>query len=111
MKKVRRQLQRVEREQSASSRRPIEEMFIPSEQGRAIVSMSNDPERLLDVTEAAVLLHIKVKTLYAWVSRDQIPYRKIRSLVRFHRGELIDWAKGQDHQQSTLRRKELSVVK
>ncbi|HYX27292.1 MAG TPA: helix-turn-helix domain-containing protein [Pyrinomonadaceae bacterium] len=72
---------------------------------------SNDPERLLDVTEAAMLLHVKAKTLYAWVSRNQIPYRKIRSLVRFHRGELIDWAKGQSVQQSPARRKELSVVK
>lgn len=72
---------------------------------------SNDPERLLDVGEAAVLLHVKVKTLYAWVSRNQIPYRKIRSLVRFHRGELIDWAKGQSVQQPSPRRKELSVVK
>jgi len=73
--------------------------------------MTNDPETLLDVSEAAVLLHVKVKTLYAWVSRNQIPYRKIRSLVRFHRGELIDWAKGQNNHQSAARRKELSVVK
>ena len=71
----------------------------------------DDPERLLDVSEAAALLHVKGKTLYAWVSRNQIPYRKIRSLVRFHRGELIDWAKGQQSTQSTSRRKELSVVK
>ena len=71
----------------------------------------DDPERLLDVSEAAALLHVKGKTLYAWVSRNQIPYRKIRSLVRFHRGELIDWAKGQKSKQSTSRRKELSVVK
>ena len=71
----------------------------------------DDPERLLDVSEAAALLHVKGKTLYAWVSRNQIPYRKIRSLVRFHRGELIDWAKGQQSKQSTSRHKELSVVK
>jgi len=72
---------------------------------------SNDPERLIDVAEAAVLLHVKVKTLYAWVSRDQIPHRKVRSLVRFHRGELIDWAKGQSSRQSPSRRKQFSVVK
>ena len=71
----------------------------------------DDPERLLDVSEAAALLHVKGKTLYAWVSRNQIPYRKICSLVRFHRGELIEWAKGQQNKQSTPRRKELSVVK
>ncbi len=70
----------------------------------------DDPERLLD-SEAAALLRVKGKTLYAWVSRNQIPYRKICSLVRFHRGELIEWAKGQQNNQSTPRRKELSVVK
>ena len=41
----------------------------------------DDPERLLDVSEAAALLHVKTKTLYAWVSRNKIPYRKICSLV------------------------------
>lgn len=70
----------------------------------------DDPERLLDVTEAAALLHVKTKTLYAWVSRDKIPYRKICSLVRFHRGELIEWAKGQQQNTSKATPKSLTVV-
>jgi len=71
--------------------------------------MRDDPERLLDVSGAAALLHVKPKTLYAWVSRNKIPHRKICSLVRFHRGELIEWAKGQ---QSTSKAtpKRLTVV-
>lgn len=64
-------------------------------QGQHAHVTSDDPEQLLDVGEAAALLHVKGKTLYAWVSRNKIPYRKICSLVRFHRGELIEWAKGQ----------------
>lgn len=43
----------------------------------------DDPERLLDVSEAAALLHVKGKTLYAWVSRNKIPYRKICSWCGF----------------------------
>lgn len=70
----------------------------------------DDPEQLLDVSEAASLLNVKGKTLYAWVSRNKIPYRKICSLVRFHRGELIEWARGQQNKQ-TPRRKQLSMVK
>lgn len=70
----------------------------------------DDPERLLDVSEASALLNIKDKTLYAWVSRNQIPYRKIRSLVRFHRGELIEWTKGQSKRSAPIG-KELTVVK
>jgi excisionase family DNA binding protein len=53
----------------------------------------SDPEQLLNVGQAAELLCIKPKTLYAWVSRKQIPHRKLNSLVRFHRGELIEWTK------------------
>jgi len=52
-----------------------------------------DPEQLLDVSQAAALLCMKPKTLYAWVSRNQIPHRKLNSLVRFHRGELVEWSK------------------
>lgn len=52
-----------------------------------------DPEQLLDVRQAAELLCVKPKTIYAWVSRKQMPYRKLNSLVRFHRGELIEWTK------------------
>ena len=71
----------------------------------------DDPERLLDVSEAAALLHVKGKTLYAWVSRNKIPYRKICSLVRFHRGELIEWAKGQKNSNSAKTSKAITVVK
>jgi excisionase family DNA binding protein len=54
---------------------------------------THDLEQLLNVTQAAALLCVKPKTLYAWVSRRQIPYRKLNALVRFHRGELIEWTK------------------
>ena len=84
-------------------------MTAPVTQTRNVDLMRDDPERLLDVNEAAALLHVKTKTLYAWVSRNKIPYRKICSLVRFHRGELIEWAKGQQ-QASKATRKSLTVV-
>jgi excisionase family DNA binding protein len=70
-----------------------------------------DPEQLLDVNEAAALLHVKSKTLYAWVSRNKIPYRKICSLLRFHRGELVEWAKGQQTTRSTKTPNAITVVK
>jgi excisionase family DNA binding protein len=72
-------------------------MLATARQRTKVGLMLEDPERLLDVSEAAALLNVKTKTLYAWVSRNKIPYRKICSLVRFHRGELIEWAKGQQH--------------
>jgi excisionase family DNA binding protein len=51
----------------------------------------SDPDRLLDVNEAAALLQVKPGTLYAWASRGKVPFRKVGALVRFHRGELLDW--------------------
>jgi len=86
-------------------------MPAPATQARNANLMSDDPERLLDVSEAAALLHVKNKTLYAWVSRNKIPYRKICSLVRFHRGELIEWAKGEQQNSSKATPNSLSVVK
>lgn len=56
-------------------------------------AITQDSDQLLDVRQAAALLCVKPKTLYAWVSRKQIPHRKLNSLVRFHRGELIEWTK------------------
>ena len=85
-------------------------MSAPARQTRNVEAMRDDPERLLDVSEAAALLHVKSKTLYAWVSRNKIPYRKICSLVRFHRGELIEWAKGQHQSASKTTPKRLTVV-
>ena len=54
-------------------------------------SLSYDPDRLLDINEAAALLQVKVGTLYSWVSKGTVPFRKVGSLVRFHRGELMAW--------------------
>ena len=84
-------------------------MTAPVRQTRNVDLMRDDPERLLDVSEAAALLHVKSKTLYAWVSRNKIPHRKICSLVRFHRGELIAWAKGQQNDSKSTP-KTLTVV-
>ncbi len=50
-----------------------------------------DPGRLLDVREAAALLRVKAGTLYSWVSKGRVPFRKVGSLVRFHHDELMQW--------------------
>ena len=47
-------------------------MSVPARQTTNVDLMRDDPERLLDVSEAAALLHVKNKTLYAWVSRNKI---------------------------------------
>jgi excisionase family DNA binding protein len=71
-----------------------------------------DPDRLLDVDEAAALLQVKPGTLYSWVSKGKISCRKVGSLVRFHRKELMEWTQGTAQTaQAKPRRTKLSVVK
>jgi excisionase family DNA binding protein len=70
-----------------------------------------DPDRLLDVDEAAALLGVKPGTLYSWVSKGNIPYRKVGSLVRFHRGELMAWTMGKAQDGSRPGRKKLQGSK
>lgn len=72
-----------------------------------------DPDKLLDVDEAAVLLKVEAGTLYTWASQGRIPFRKVGVLLRFHRGELMQWTIEQAGRvaQPKARRAKLSVVK
>lgn len=72
-----------------------------------------DPEILLTIEEAACLLKVKVGTLYSWVSKGKIPFRKVGALLRFHHGELMNWTIEQAgaSPQEKPRRAKLSVVK
>jgi len=56
---------------------------------------AQDPDRLLDVKEAAALLGMKPGTLYSWASKRNVPFRKVGAALRFHRGELLEWTKEQ----------------
>lgn len=47
--------------------------------------------RMLNVTEAAELLHISVQSLYTKVSRREIPVHKPGKRLYFNRQELLEW--------------------
>lgn len=51
--------------------------------------------KLLTVKEAAILLAVKPRTIYAWVAERRIPYRKVGRLLRFDRDELLAWSVAQ----------------
>ena len=70
-------------------------------------------ETLLTVEEAAAILRIKRGTLYSWASSGKVPYRKVGSLLRFDREELMQWTveKARGAQPRKERRPRLSVVK
>ncbi|MBP6217791.1 MAG: helix-turn-helix domain-containing protein [Oligoflexales bacterium] len=56
-----------------------------------------DPH-LLTPIEAASLLSVKPSTIYAWVHRRLIPFRKHGRLLRFDRETLIKWSKNTETQ-------------
>jgi len=46
---------------------------------------------LLTVEEASQLLRVKRSTLYSWVHRRQVPFQKVRGLLRFRQNDLQKW--------------------
>lgn len=49
---------------------------------------------LLNSKEAAILLCVKVSTLYSWVHKRKIPFRKHGSKLVFSRESLLVWGEG-----------------
>jgi len=47
--------------------------------------------RLLTTKEASEFLQVSVPTIYDWVYKRKIPYRKHGRLLRFCKEELIEW--------------------
>jgi excisionase family DNA binding protein len=54
-----------------------------------------EPGNLLTVPEAAQLLSVKPRTIYAWVQERRIPFRRAGRLLRFDRADLLAWAASQ----------------
>jgi excisionase family DNA binding protein len=46
----------------------------------------------LDANEAAEFLRVTKKTIYDWVHRNKVPYRKHGRKLVFSRDELIQWS-------------------
>jgi excisionase family DNA binding protein len=55
----------------------------------------NEEKVFLSVTEAAEFLVVSKATIYDWVHRRRIPYRKHGSRVVFSKGELARWSADQ----------------
>jgi nitrogen PTS system EIIA component len=47
---------------------------------------------MLDVKEVAKLLSVSEKTVYRWITKNEIPAYKIGETYRFNRVELLEWA-------------------
>ena len=49
---------------------------------------------MLTIKELSAWLNIKESTLYLWVSKNKIPYRRIHGLVRFEPEAIQAWLNG-----------------
>lgn len=63
-----------------------------SDNGKLNCSLKSEYQRLLNIQELSEWLNCSSKTIYNWVYRAEIPYRKIgRRLLRFDRREIEQW--------------------
>jgi excisionase family DNA binding protein len=61
--------------------------------------MSDQPEKFLNVNEAAAFLAVSRFFLYKWI--DDVPHFKIGSRLAFRASELSSWAEGRRVQPAT----------
>lgn len=79
----------------------IESLLLNLKRSPGNENSENQTEQLFTVKEAAQFLKLSVPTIYALVSRAEIPYMKKGKRLYFSNLQLIDWLK-------TGRRKTLS---
>ena len=58
-------------------------------------ALATKRSQLLKVTDVALLLNVKPRTIYEMVSQDRIPYRKPpgSNILRFDLDEILAWTK------------------
>jgi excisionase family DNA binding protein len=56
-------------------------------------NQTEDPNKLLNIEEASVILSLAKSTIYALVSRNEIPYMKKGKRLYFTKSELFDYVK------------------
>jgi excisionase family DNA binding protein len=64
---------------------------LPVSSGSVPIGGSVPVQEFLTVKEAAILLRVKPRTIYDWVSSGYIPHKKIGDRLLFSRTELTNW--------------------
>ena len=55
------------------------------------LAQPKEPPIYLTLKEVAVLLKVKPRTIYAWVSDNRIPFERKGSLLRFRLDAVVAW--------------------
>jgi excisionase family DNA binding protein len=56
---------------------------------------SAESPRFLTVEELALMLRVEVRTVYSWVSKGSVPFRKAGRRTVFLLDEIIEWTEQQ----------------
>lgn len=62
-----------------------------------------DEPRFLTVEELAEMLRVEVRTVYSWVSKGNVPFRKAGRRTVFLLDEILEWTAGSGNHQSGAR--------
>ena len=68
-------------------------------------------ERLLPLNEMAALLSVSNRTLYYWVTRREVPFRKVGKHIRFCPSEVLEFFKEKTQQSASCSLTKLLVEK
>ena len=58
---------------------------------RAMTRKSVESPRFLTVEELALMLRVEVRTVYSWVSKGSVPFRKAGRRTVFLLDEILEW--------------------
>jgi excisionase family DNA binding protein len=62
---------------------------------RTMTRRSAESPRFLTVEELALMLRVEVRTVYSWVSKGSVPFRKAGRRTVFLLDEIIEWTEQQ----------------
>jgi excisionase family DNA binding protein len=53
--------------------------------------------KLLNIQQLSDLLNIKIKTIYDWTHKGEIPFIKVGRLLRFNNDDIEKWLRERKH--------------
>lgn len=71
----------------------VRETMTKLNKGTTYSGDNSEPNKILNVKEAAKFLDLAIPTIYSLVCGRQIPHFKTRGRLRFNSSELTDWIK------------------
>jgi PTS system nitrogen regulatory IIA component len=56
-----------------------------------VVKQTDDPARLIEAPEVALILGVSKETVWKWTREGRIPVVRLRGRVRYRRSRILEW--------------------